>query len=140
MAEPWQKLFNQSKVPGGVIRIVPPTEILDGDSVTIALDHRLNWILLYNSGSVELRLYLSEAAKTAGIVYFPLPSKVPLPLPSVEAVQALVIEAPSGGGDGEVSVMISEDRAAFNTNHPQLTVIAGFPAFDDGDPLIPGVG
>lgn len=139
MADPWQKLFNQSKVPGGVLRTVPPTEILDGASATIALDHRPNWILLYNSGAVELRLFLSAAALTAG-VYFPLPSKVPLSLPDVEAVQALVIEAPSGGGDGEVAVMISEGRAAFNANHPQLTVANGFPEFDDADPLIPGVG
>ncbi len=139
----WEDQYSRSEVKGGLPVIVPPTAVPDGARRGVEIPYVSRWIIIKNSGDVDLRLAWSEAALDAATpVYAPLEKGTPLTVSAAEAIRKFWIEAPSGGGDGEFWAMASHSRSPFADSHPELTVAAGFPEFDpsDTDAIIPGVG
>jgi hypothetical protein len=139
----WHDDYGRSQVPGGILPMVPPTAVPDGARRGIAVPYVSRWIIIENTGDADLWLAWSEAALDAGTpVYWLLKSGRALTLSAAESIRHVWVEAPSGGGAGEVQVMPCYTRDLFGAQHPQITTANGFPAFDasDTDAIVPGVG
>ncbi len=123
--------------------MVPPTAVPDGDRIGIALAYISRWIIISNTGDVDLWMAWSEAALDAATpVYQLIAARGGFTLSAAESIRKIWFEAPSGGGAGEVQLMPSYTRDPIGSEHPELTVAAGFPAFDasNSDAIVPGVG
>jgi hypothetical protein len=144
MAAPdFQKIYPKADIgdDDGIVTTVPETTVVDGSSVGITPTHRLHWIILTSSDDADLLLGTTKASVEAGHGW-PFKADSSIALNKIGGTRRFVIGAPSGGGNGKVSAIMSEKRRSIGaTVPPELTVANSFPEYDgsDTDNIVPGV-